>query len=98
MYRCGFFLERVSLILEMKLETLKRCWGEVGIAEIQILIALIMNPTKHWVINPSPSLFDGGHKIFDNSIVFHLAFPLCQIGIHIVSRHKIKLIIYAVLL
>ena len=67
-------------------------------AEIQILIVLIMNPSEHRVINSSPSLFDGVNEILDNSVIFHLAFPLGQVGIHVVSGHEIILIIDIVLL
>ena len=49
--------------------------------------------SEHGVINSSPSLFNGGHKIFNNFVILHLAFPLCQIGIHIVAGHEIVLII-----
>ena len=70
--------------------------GEVALAEIQILIALIMNPTEHWVVNPPGILFDGVHQILDNFIIFHLAFPFCQIGIHIIAGDEVILIIYAV--
>jgi hypothetical protein len=71
--------------------------GEDALAEIHNLIALIMNPSEHGVINSSPSLFDGVNEILDNSIIFHLAFPFCQIGIHVVAGHEIILIIDAVL-
>ena len=72
-------------------------WGDVK-AEIQISIALTMNPSEHGVINSSPILFDGVNKILDNFIIFHLAFPFCQIRIHVVSGHEIILVIDAVLL
>jgi hypothetical protein len=80
----------------MKLETLKRCRGEVALAEIQILIALIMNPSEHGVIDSFSILFNGGNKILDNSIILHLAFPFCQVGIHVIAGDEIKLIIDAV--
>ena len=70
--------------------------GEDALAEIQISIALIMNPSEHGVINPFSILFNGGNKILDNSIILHLAFPFCQVGVHVVSGDKIKLIIDAV--
>ena len=70
--------------------------GEDALAEIQISIALIMYPSKHGVINPPGILFDGVNQILDNSIVFHLAFPLCQIRVHVVPGHEIILIIDAV--
>jgi hypothetical protein len=56
-----------------------------------------MNPSEHGVINAPRILFDGVNEILDNSIVFHLAFPLCQIGIHVVPGHEIVLIIDAIL-
>ncbi len=71
--------------------------GGVALAVIQILIALIMNPSKHRVIDSFPVLFNGGNKILDNSIILHLAFPLCQVGIHVVPGHEIVLVIDAVL-
>ena len=70
--------------------------GGVALAEIQISIVLIMNPSKHGVVNPFRILFDGVNKILDNSIIFHLPLPFCQIGIHVVAGHEIVLIIYAV--
>ncbi len=69
--------------------------GGVALTEIQILI---MNPTEHGVINSFPILFDGVNQIFDDSIIFHLAFPFCQVGIHIIAGNEEKLIINAVLL
>jgi hypothetical protein len=71
--------------------------GWVALAEIQILIALIMNPSEHGVINSPPSMFDGVNQILDDSIILHLAFPLCQIGIHIIAGHKVILVIDIVL-
>jgi hypothetical protein len=64
--------------------------------EIHIVIALIMNPTEHGVISSSPSLFDGGNEILDNFIIFHLAFPLCQVRIHVIAGNEIVLVIDAV--
>ena len=64
--------------------------------EIQILIALTMNPSKHGVVNSSRILFDGVNEILDNSIIFHLAFPFCQIAVHVIAGHEIVLIIDAV--
>ena len=72
--------------------------GGIALAKIQILIALIMNPSKHRVVNPPGILFDGVNEILDNSIIFHLAFPFCQVGIHVIASHEIILIIDAVLL
>jgi hypothetical protein len=66
-------------------------------AEIQILIVLIMNPSEHRVINSSPSLFDGVNEILDNSVIFHLAFPFCQIRVHVISGNEIILVIDVVL-
>ena len=88
-YRCGFFLKRVGDILKIK--------GGVAFAEIQISIALIMNPSKHGVINPFRILFNGVNEILDNSIIFHLAFPLCQVGIHVIAGNEIILVIDVVL-
>ena len=56
-----------------------------------------MDPSKHGVINPSPSLFDGANEILDYFIILHLAFPLCQIAVHVVAGHEIVLIIDVVL-
>ena len=72
--------------------------GEVALAEIQILIALIMNPSKHGVIDSFPILFNGGNKILDNFVVLHLAFPFCQIRVHVISGNEIILVIDVVLL
>jgi hypothetical protein len=66
------------------------------IAEIHIVIELTVNPSEHGVIDSFPILFNGGNEILDNSIIFHLAFPFCQIGIHVVPGHKVILIIDAV--
>ena len=71
--------------------------GGVALTEIQILIALTVNPSEHGVINSSPSLFNGVNEILDNSIILHLAFPLRQVRIHVISRHEIILVIDAVL-
>ncbi len=57
-----------------------------------------MNPSKHGMINSSSILFNSRYEIFDNSIIFHFAFPLGQVGIHVVPGHEIVLIIYAVFL
>ncbi len=70
--------------------------GDV-IAEIQFSIALIMNPSKHGMINSSPSLFDDVDDLIEHFIISHLAFPLCQVGIHVIPGHEIILIIDAVL-
>ena len=70
-------------------------WGRL--AEIQILIALKVDPSKHGVIDSFPILFNGGNEILDNSIIFHLAFPLCQIRVHVIAGHEVILIIDAVL-
>jgi hypothetical protein len=67
-------------------------------AEIQISIALTMNPSEHRVINSSPSLFDGVNEIFDNFVIFHLAFPFCQIRVHVIPGNEIVLVIDVVLL
>ena len=70
--------------------------GGIALAEIQILSALTVNPSKHGVINSSPALFDGVNEVLDNFIIFHLAFPFRQIGIHVVPGHEIILVIDAV--
>ena len=70
--------------------------GAVALAEIQIFIVLIMNPSEHGVVDSPRILFDGVHEILDNSIILHLAFPLCQIAVHVVPGHEIVLIIDAV--
>ena len=56
-----------------------------------------MNPAEHRVINSSSILFNGVNEVFDNSIIFHLAFPLCQIRVHVISCNEIILVIDAVL-
>ena len=71
--------------------------GGVALAEIQILIALTMNPSEHRVIDSSPILFNGVNQIFDNFVISHLPLPLSQIAIHVVPGHEIVLIIDAVL-
>jgi len=71
--------------------------GGVGLAEIQILIASIMNPSEHGVVNSPRILFDGVNQILDNSSISHLAFPFCQIGIHVIAGHEIILVIDVVL-
>ncbi len=55
-----------------------------------------MNPSEHGVVNPPGILFNGVNEILDNSIIFHLALPFCQITIHVVAGHEIILIIDAV--
>ena len=59
-------------------------------------IGSIVHPSEHWVIDSSPILFDGVNEILDNSIIFHLAFPLCQVRIHVIPGHEIVLVIYAI--
>jgi len=49
-----------------------------------------MNPSKHGVIDSFAILFDGVNQILDNSIILHLAFPLCQVGTLVIAGHKVN--------
>ena len=71
--------------------------GEDALAEIHTVIVLTMDPSKHGVVNPFRILFDGINEILDNSIILHLAFPLCQVRVHVIAGHEIILVIDAVL-
>ena len=71
--------------------------GKGALPVIQVSTALIMNPSKHGVVNSPRILFDGINEILDNSIILHLALPLCQIGIHVITSNEIILVVDAVL-
>ncbi len=89
-------MRRANLVF-LKNVDLEKISGGLVITAMCILSLLAMNPSEHGMINSSPVLFNGVNKILDNSILFHLAFPFCQIAIHVIPGNEIVLIINAIL-